>query len=241
MTDQPLSDEVALRIGLAARCLVGISARDLIEAIQLKVGDHIDEKGLSQITVGHLKAAFGQAKDVDGDEESERDTRLEDMVAFKEAVRILWGEASEQEGLPLVEPHDCTEIPGSVRVAFASNSGEELNGHFGSCSRFLVYQVAATELKLTGIRDTAGADTSDDKNTYRVSLIRDCKILYVVHVGGPASAKVIKADIHLISVPEGGQARRILQQLQRVLVGTPPPWLAKAIGVNTARTVAYGA
>ncbi len=239
--EQPLSNEVALRIGLAARRLSGISARELIEAIQLKLGDQIDEKSLSQITVGHLKASFGQAKDVDGDEESERDTRVEDMDAFKEAVRILWGEAGDDEGLPLVEPGEAPDVSGSVRVAFASNSGEDLNGHFGSCVRFLVYQVGASAVKLVGARDTAGADTSDDKNSYRVSLIKDCKILYVVHVGGPASAKVIKADIHLISVPEGGQARNILQQLQRVLVGSPPPWLAKAMGIAVSpRTLSYG-
>lgn len=240
MSEQPFSDEVALRIGLAARCLPDVSAVDLIEAIQMKVGDRIDEKGLSQITVGHLKAAFGQAEDVDGDEESERDRRAEDMAAFKEAVRILWG-ATEQERLP--EPEQCEPADSmhSVRVAFASNSGEELDGHFGSCSRFLVYQVAGTQLKLLDVRDTALADLSDDKNSYRVKLIKDCKILYVVHIGGPASAKVIKADIHLISVPEGGAARNILQQLQRVLAGSPPPWLAKALGIAPSpRQLNYG-
>lgn len=240
MSEQPFSNEVALRIGLAARLIPGISAADLIEAIELKIGENIDEKGLSQITVGHLKAAFGQAEDVDGDEESERDTRAEDMAAFKEAVRILWGEAG-QEKVPEPEICEPAELPESVRVAFASNSGEALDGHFGSCARFLVYQVAATQLKLIGSRDTAGADASDDKNGFRVNLIKDCKILYVVHVGGPASAKVIKADIHLISVPEGGQARDILKQLQGVLAGTPPPWLAKALGVSPLRrNLSYG-
>jgi len=239
MSERPFSDEVALRIGLAARCLPDISAADLIEAIQMKVGDRIDEKALSQITVGHLKAAFGQAEDVDGDEESERDTRAEDMAAFKEAVRILWGDAGP-EPLPAVESTDPS-VTQSVRVAFASNSGEALDGHFGSCSRFLVYQVAALQLKLVDIRDTALADASDDKNGFRVNLIKDCKILYVVHIGGPASAKVIKADIHLISVPEGGQARSILAQLQKVLAGSPPPWLAKVLGVsNASRQLSYG-
>ena len=238
MSDRPFSDEVALRIGLAARCLPDISTADLIEAIQMKLGEKIDEKGLTQITVGHLKAAFGNAQDVDGDEESERDTQVADMAAFKDAVRILWGDASEQ--LPAVEAVDPA-VTQSVRVAFVSNSGEELDGHFGSCSRFLVYQVAALQLKLIDIRDASEADASADKNGFRVSLIKDCKILYVVHIGGPASAKVIKADIHLISVPEGGQARSILTQLQKVLAGSPPPWLAKALGITIGtRQLSYG-
>lgn len=102
--------------------------------------------------------------------------------------------------------------------------------------------MTAAQLRLLDVRDTSLADLSDDKNSYRVKLINDCKILYVVHIGGPASAKVIKADIHLISVPEGGAARNILQQLQRVLAGSPPPWLAKALGVaHSPRQLSYGA
>jgi nitrogen fixation protein NifX len=237
MSDAPFSDEVALRIGLAARRLPGITATDLIEALQERLGDTIDEQGLSRITVGHLKAVFGQSADVDGDEEAERDTQIEDMVAFKDAVRILWGEPTNEDLPKLEEPSDTGE---SVRVAFASNSGEELDGHFGSCLRFLVYQVSAEQVRLVSIRDTAGADLSADKNSFRVGLIKDCKILYVVHVGGPASAKVIKADIHLISVPEGGNARSLLRQLQRVLSGSPPPWLAKALGHAPAEKLSYG-
>jgi hypothetical protein len=33
----------------------------------------------------------------------------------------------------------------SIRIACASNRGERLDGHFGSCARFLIYQVSATD------------------------------------------------------------------------------------------------
>ena len=237
MSEAPFSDEVALRIGLAARRLPGISARDLIEALQQELGDTIDEQGLGRITVGHLKAIFGQSADVEGDEEAERDTQSADMTAFKDAVRILWGEPPPDDLPALEAPLEGAE---AVRVAFASNSAEELDGHFGSCLRFLVYQVTAEQARLVAVRDTAAADLSDDKNGFRVGLIKDCKILYVVHVGGPASAKVIKADIHLISVPEGGNARSLLRQLQRVLSGSPPPWLAKVLGHAAPGKLNYG-
>lgn len=227
MNAPPFSDEVALRIGLAARRLGSVSPRDLIEVIDSVVAGNIDEASLQRVTVTHLKKAFYQSADVDGDEEFERDTRSEDMVAFKDAVRILWGEDVDEQDVPKSELTD--EVFDGVRVAFASNAGEELNGHFGSCKRFLVYQVSADEAKLVGVRDCAAADVSDDKNGQRVKLILDCKILYVVHIGGPASAKVIKADIHLISVPQGGLARSILSQLQEVIRKNPPPWLVKAL------------
>jgi len=231
--DQPLSDEVALRIGLAARVLPDTTPGDLIQALDRLLDGKLDLEGLSRVTVTQLKAAFGQSHDLDGDEENERDMRSKDIAEFKEAVRILWGELTP-DNVPKPQPYRPGDMPGSVRVAFASNEGEELNGHFGSATRYLVYQVSASDIRLIGVRSAALADRSEDKNTFRVGIVSDCRILYVVHVGGPAAAKVIKADIHLIQVPEGGKTREILQKLQQVIATSPPPWLKKALAASAA-------
>lgn len=241
MTDAPFSNEVALRIGLAARALPNRSVGDLIEALENLAGGEISEASLSMVTVTQLKASFGQSPDVDGDEDSEADIRSHDMAAFKEAVRILWGETSDAEKLPAIEPERDADMSDSIRVAVASNSREQLDGHFGSCLRYLVYRVSATQLKLVDARPTLEADLSRDKNAFRVNLIKDCKVLYVVSAGGPAAAKVIKADIHLIQIAEGGSAREIVGRLQEVLRGSPPPWLAKALGKGAGERVRYRA
>jgi nitrogen fixation protein NifX len=125
----------------------------------------------------------------------------------------------------------------SIRVAIASNSGELLNGHFGSCSRFLVYQVSADELRLIDIRSTAEAEDSDDRNAYRVSLIQDCHVLYIESIGGPAAAKVIKGGLYPMKIEAGGSAREILGQLQQAIATSPPPWLAKILGVADGERV----
>jgi nitrogen fixation protein NifX len=144
----------------------------------------------------------------------------------------LWGETSElAEGLPKISPYQDGDVPDSIRIAIASNSQEQLDGHFGSCLRYLIYQLSATELRLIDIRSAAGADLSDDKNAYRARLISDCHVLYVVSVGGPAAAKVIKAGIYPMKIVEGGSAREILTGLQQVIATSPPPWLAKILGV----------
>jgi nitrogen fixation protein NifX len=114
-------------------------------------------------------------------------------------------------------------------VACASNEGEELDGHFGSCLRFLVYQVSADELRLVDIRPTLLAERTSDRNQYRVDLIRDCQIMYCVSIGGPASAKVIKADIHISQQGDARPARDLVRALQGVIGGSPPPWLAKRL------------
>jgi nitrogen fixation protein NifX len=242
MSQAPFSNEVALRIGLAARVLPNMSVGDLVEGLDELCGGAIDEAALSRITVTHLKGLFGQAHDVDGDEESEQSVREKDMAAFKEAVRILWGETSEAEKPPLLESLADGDTADSICVAIASNSEEKLDGHFGSCLRYLVYRVSSTQLKLVDARSTLAADLSTDRNAFRVNLIKDCKLLYVVSAGGPAAAKVIKADIHLIQIAEGGLARDILQKLQAVMSKAPPPWLAKALGRSSEeRTKSYRA
>lgn len=234
MMEPPISDEVALRIGLAARALPSVSVGDLIEALHRSLGDTLDEAALSKITVGSLKKAFGQTTGLEGDEDDEAQT---DVAALKEAVRILWGEVGDPDKLPRPEPYREGDMPGSVRVAVASNSGERLDGHFGSAARYLIYQVSATEIRLVDVRSAAAADTSGDKNTFRVNLIKDCCAVYLVSIGGPAAAKVIKADIHMIPIPDGGEARQIVKDLQGVLATSPPPWLAKILGVGVGARV----
>ncbi|OKH24510.1 dinitrogenase iron-molybdenum cofactor biosynthesis protein [Hydrococcus rivularis NIES-593] len=230
MSGQTLSNEVALRIALAARALPGTSVGDLIGALHTYLGDAIDETALSKITVTNLKTAFGQTYQLDADEDGE-DAGTADIAALKEAVRILWGETNEEDKLPPIEPYQDGEMPGSIRIAVASNNQEQLDGHFGSCLRYLIYQLSPTQMKLIDIRSAVEADLSDDKNAFRVSLIKDCHVLYIVSVGGPAAAKVIKAGIYPMKVTEGGSARAVLSELQKVIATSPPPWLAKIIGI----------
>lgn len=236
MSEQPLSDEVALRIALAARVLPGISVADLIEGLQSYLGDVLDETALSKMTVTNLKTAVGQTYELDGDEDGE-DSRF-DLAALKEAVRILWGETedAEKNALP-IEPYQEGDMPGSLRVAIASNSEEQLDGHFGSCLRYLIYQVSTADMRLIDVRSAAKASLSDDKNGFRVNLIQDCHVLYVVSVGGPAAAKVIKAGIYPMKMVDGGAARTILQDLQKIMATSPPPWMAKILGVADGERV----
>jgi Dinitrogenase iron-molybdenum cofactor len=54
-------------------------------------------------------------------------------------------------------------MPGSIRVACASNGGEALHGHFGSARRFLICQVSAETQRLIDARptDDSGAPAAE--------------------------------------------------------------------------------
>lgn len=230
MTEQPISNEVALRIALASRLFPEFSIAEFIEALQTYLGDTLDEISLSRITVTNLKTALGQTYEVDGEEHGE-DADASDIAILKKAVRILWGEIDAIEQLATIETYREGDMPNSIRVAVASNNGELLDGHFGSCLRYLIYQLSTDEMRLIDIRSAIEADLSDDKNAFRVGLIRDCSVVYIVAVGGPAAAKVVQAGIYPLKKEQGGAARALLQELQHTMAASPPPWLAKILGV----------
>lgn len=232
MTTPNLNRETALRIALAARVIPDVGVGKLLEILHRRIDGELNEESLKHITVTDLKTGFASA---DGEEDGE-DIGI-GLPAMKEAVRILWGEA-EMEALPEAVP--LADIPvGSVRVAVASNSGEKLDGHFGSCLRFLVYQVSGDSIQLVDVRSALEADLAEDRNQFRADLIRDCQVLYVVSIGGPAAAKVVKAGIYPMKMNEGGAARDVLEKLQTVMKGSPPPWLAKILGVSAEQRVRF--
>ncbi len=212
----------ALRIALAGKTLAEVDTRALTLRLAEKLGLPVTEEKLAGITVADLKALLTGEESVEPDIE---------MASIKLAVRYLWGENGDDADVPKPESYTEGEIPDSLRVAVASNTAANLDGHFGSAPRFLVYQVGKTAIKLVDVRPTLIADDAEDKNVARSELINDCQLVYVQSIGGPAAAKVVRAGVHPVKIPAAGPATDTLVKLQAVL-DAPPPWLAKIMGVE---------
>ena len=228
MSPSPIaSREAALRIALAARALNGLDIKAFAGALLEKLEGPLTEAKLSKLTVEDLRVILA------GDFAEQGCHVGVEAEQLKEAVRLLWGQGIEHDDFPVIEAYADGEMPGSIRVAVAANRGENLDGHFGSCDRFLVYQVGQQAIKLIDVRSTAEADGSEDKNEARSELIGDCQIVYIQSIGGPAAAKVVRAGVHPIKKPTGGPAREALAELQSRL-SCPPPWLAQIMGVPSA-------
>ena len=224
-----LTRDAALRIGLAARELPELGVQCLLEALLEQLGAPLSEETLDGLKVKDLKSSPALA--------------AVPVEALKLAAARLRGEGVEDPAQPPLEAYAEGDMPGSVRVACASNGGDRVDGHFGSCTRFLVYQVLPGEHRLIDVRRTAvpeGVEV-DDKNAYRAGLIGDCHVLYLASIGGPAAAKVIKTGIYPIKLREPGSASEALSELQRIMSDAPPPWLAKAMGVPPKRRVRFEA
>lgn len=221
----------ALRLALAAKTLEGVDARAFTVKMAEHLGLPVTEGKLAAFTVAELKAMLT------GEESVEPDV---DMASIKLAVRYLWGENGDDESVPRPETYSEGDMPDSLRVAVASNSADQLDGHFGSAPRFLVYQVGKAAIRLVDVRPTLIADEAEDKNVARSELINDCQIVYVQSIGGPAAAKVVRAGLHPVKVPTPAPAAEVLARLQAVL-DAPPPWLAKIMGVEAASLARFAA
>jgi nitrogen fixation protein NifX len=222
----PVSREAALRIAMAARALPGVEVAAFVHALGDRLGLPVTDQKLARMTVADLKLML------QGDEIIDPGV---DGAALKSAVRYLWG-----EGLADDAPQPDADVPqasGMLTVAVASNTGELLDGHFGSCARFLVYRVSESGVWLAAVRSTLATDDAEDRNAARAALLHDCQLAYMQSIGGPAAAKLVRAGVHPVKFPAGGPARDALAQLQGTL-RRPPPWLAKVLG-QEARTIAH--
>lgn len=220
-----MTREAALRMGLAAKELNGVSVPGLVQALANRLDLPLTETKLASITVTDLREILA------GDHADENCVIGVDGEGLKRAVRLLWGEDVSGSDLPIIDAYQEGDMPGSIRVACASNAGEVLDGHFGSCVHFLIYQVTETELRLIAVRPTLEADHADDKNYARAQLVADCEIVCVQSIGGPAAAKVVRASVHPVKIPRAESARSVMMRLQKSLA-SPPPWLAKVMGVQ---------
>ena len=220
-----ISRELALRIGLAARALPDTDAKRLFKVLTDCVGLPLTEDKIGGINLKTFKAA-----------QSGELSNITDEV-LKKALHLLKHNVASGDTLkPQIMPYADGDMPGSVRIACASNDAVNVDGHFGSCNQFMIYQVSARDVRLIDSRSTDSPEglDSDDKNRYRAELIKDCQVIYMASVGGPAAAKIVKLGIHPMKLPGVEPIADIIAQLQTVIAGTPPPWLAKAMGIDAA-------
>ena len=129
----------------------------------------------------------------------------------------------------------------AIRVAFATDTGELIDGHFGACKAFVIYDLKPQGVdcvEFVAARSTAEADEAEDRNKARAELIGDCQIACFQSIGGPAAAKAVRAGVHPLKVAPGTRMEDMLARLQQALQ-QPPPWLAKVMGVEAASLATY--
>lgn len=126
-----------------------------------------------------------------------------------------------------------------MKVAFATQDKQRVDAHFGWARNIAIYDVTPTGYRFVANHEFGGRleeDGDEDKLAPKLAAIAGCAILYVAAIGGSGAARVVAQKIHPIKVPQPEPILDILDKLQEVLSGTPPPWLRKALIADGART-----
>jgi nitrogen fixation protein NifX len=125
----------------------------------------------------------------------------------------------------------------AVRVAIATSDMKSLNAHFGSATRFAIYDVTTEDWRFVGacafdnVSDGSGShkQEGDDKIGAKVEALKGCHLLFCLAIGGPSAAKVVAAKIHPIKTPQPQSIESVLERIRTMLNGAPPPWLRKVL------------
>lgn len=119
-----------------------------------------------------------------------------------------------------------------MKIAFATEDMKRVDAHFGWARNIMVYDLTADSCSLEKtytFDGTLEADGNEDKVSAKLEVIKDCAIVYVADIGGPAAARVVASKVHPVKSKSMESIEEILEKLKDVMNGTPPPWLRKAM------------
>jgi len=121
----------------------------------------------------------------------------------------------------------------AMKVAFATTDKVHVDEHFGRAEKFLIWDVGPEAAAFSGVVQvkSEGEDEAD-RIEARCAGLADCALVYVAEIGGPAAARLVAKKIHPIKSKEREPIATVVEKLQEVLRGSPPPWLRKAMLKN---------
>ena len=131
-----------------------------------------------------------------------------------------------------------------MKIAFTTQDKQRVDAHFGWAPSIVVYELSAQGhhfVESFEFGNELEEDGDEDKLTPKLQAIKDCAMVYVAAIGGSAAARVIAMKVHPVKVPTPEPIVSILERLQVVLNGTPPPWLRKALAKDSGSRVDFEA
>ncbi|WP_276784387.1 NifB/NifX family molybdenum-iron cluster-binding protein [Thalassolituus oleivorans] len=221
MATRPLTEEMALRIGLAARELPGVALDDWLGILIRSVGVPLSPERCQRLRLARLRQTGKSLLRQYSDEQ------------LRAALTQLRGNGFDLRSItPEPNPTAADSMLGSIRIACASNRGDRIDAAFGNCCHFLIYQVSAHDICLIDVREPdrrRSNITAAERLEKQVALVDDCHVVYALTIGASAAASLVRAGIHPLKVGSPQPAPQCLTQFQQVISNGPPPWLANLI------------
>jgi nitrogen fixation protein NifX len=125
-----------------------------------------------------------------------------------------------------------------MKIAFATQDLKRVDAHFGWAKNIAIYVVLPVGHHFVELVVFAGDRVEhgyEDNLAPNLEAIKDCAILYVAAIGGSGAARVVAKNIHPVKVNQPEEISELLNKLEEVLKGNPPPWLRKALNKGKER------
>ncbi|MBG0802575.1 MULTISPECIES: nitrogen fixation protein NifX [Methylocystis] len=129
-----------------------------------------------------------------------------------------------------------------MKVAFATQDLKRVDAHFGWAKNIAIYEIGPEGHEFVEAIQFDGdlkEDGNEDKLAPKIDAIKDCAILYIAAIGGSGAARVVANNIHPMKVNQPEAISDLLDKLQEVLRGVPPPWLRKALTKGKERVLDF--
>ncbi|MBY9079753.1 hypothetical protein KIH86_09155 [Paenibacillus sp. HN-1] len=119
-----------------------------------------------------------------------------------------------------------------MRVAFASVDGRHIDGHFGLCTAFSIFELKGGRyrwLESRSVAERTDEAEHDCRMESRVRIIADCTLLFVCSIGGDAEKRLRQEGIMTLKTENDAEIIPQLDRLLDLLKSDVPLWLLQAI------------
>jgi nitrogen fixation protein NifX len=126
---------------------------------------------------------------------------------------------------------------GHMRVAFATQDRQRVDAHFASAKTFMFYDVGPDghtfleAIQFDNVSNEEGQhqEDGDDRLASKIKALEGSALLFVRAIGGPAAARVVRARVHPIKLPDDESISSVIDKVRGMLKSNPPPWLRKVV------------
>jgi nitrogen fixation protein NifX len=125
-----------------------------------------------------------------------------------------------------------------MKIAVATQDCQRVDAHFASAKTFMFYDVGPDghsfleAVQFDNVSDESGShskEEGDDRLSAKIGALEGSAILFCRAIGGPAAARVVRAKVHPVKLPESEPIAQVIDRVRAMLKGNPPPWLRKAL------------
>lgn len=122
-----------------------------------------------------------------------------------------------------------------MKIAFASTDGKIIDRKFGETNDFKIWEIGPDQAVYRGVRSAITSNpVKDERLTARVSAVADCSIVCSLDISARSLAKIVARNAFHLKTGTEMPITEIVDKLQGVLRGNPPPWMKKAMGLQPA-------